>query len=211
MYIDELTKPISRTDKLITQELNGEMLVYDLDTNKAYSLNQTSNLVWQNCDGRREISEITLILQQKLSKSVNDEIVWLAIEGLKEEGLVEFKTPEKFSRLNRREVIKKVGLSSMIALPFVISLVAPTAADSQSLTSIDACDVRGDGSGIGNDPNKIRNGLACRGNGNCCSNNCCATAGGNTGICQARSFTCGTTPVSNRSHQEIKPRMPRNW
>ena len=181
MKIKELNKPISRTDNLVMQELDGEMLIYDLKTHKAYSLNHTSNLVYQNCNGEKEISEISLILQKELNKPVNDEVVWLALEGLEKEGLVRFEVPENLKNLNRREVIKRMGLSSIVALPLIVSVVAPTAAYASSVGV--ACGPGG-AVGIGNDPNKTQNGGSCRGNGNCCSNNCCGTAGGSSGICR---------------------------
>ena len=180
MKTEEFNKPKGRTDNLIMQELEGEMLIYDLENHKAYSLNHTSNLVYQNCDGEKEVGEISLILQKELNKPVNDEVVWLALEGLKKEGLVRFEISDSQKNLNRREVIKRMGLSSMIALPLVVSIVAPTAAHA---TSGVACGPGG-AVGIGNDPNKTQNGGSCRGNGNCCSNNCCATAGGDSGICR---------------------------
>ena len=43
--------PKARKENLVVQESNGEVLIYDLDTNKAFCLNETSALVWQACDG----------------------------------------------------------------------------------------------------------------------------------------------------------------
>jgi hypothetical protein len=51
--------PHSRTKELVVQELKGELLIYDLSTNKAFCLNETSALVWQLCDGKSSISEIS--------------------------------------------------------------------------------------------------------------------------------------------------------
>ncbi|HVE55177.1 MAG TPA: hypothetical protein VNB22_00005, partial [Pyrinomonadaceae bacterium] len=53
---------------------------------------------------------------------------------LSKENLVEKQTVsnDKFKGLSRREVIKKVGLGTMIALPIVTSLVAPLAVHANS-------------------------------------------------------------------------------
>jgi Coenzyme PQQ synthesis protein D (PqqD) len=120
--------PVSRKKNLVVQEFNGEVLIYDLRVNKAFCLNETSALVWQACDGTNSVSEIG----RKLG---NDEIVWLALNELKKKRLIEdFGTsPSRFDGLSRREIIKKIGLGSMIALPMVSSLVAPTAAHAQSV------------------------------------------------------------------------------
>lgn len=186
----KLNKPNAKTDNVIMQEFEDELLVYNLETNKVFNLNQTSTLVWQNSDGTKEINEIARAIQKKLGQPVNNQLVWLALEGLKKEGLVKFEsdTPEEFKDLTRREIIKKIGLASMIALPVVIGMVAPLAAHGASLT--DACDRGGSGGGIGNDPNKTRNGGPCNGHGNCCSNRCCPTAGHGPGVCMPRSVSC---------------------
>jgi hypothetical protein len=44
-------KPEARKDGLVIQDLPEEILVYDLNTNKAHCLNQTAAYVWQACDG----------------------------------------------------------------------------------------------------------------------------------------------------------------
>jgi hypothetical protein len=43
--------PISRQNNIVTQEVESELLIYDLVENKAFCLNETSAFVWQNCDG----------------------------------------------------------------------------------------------------------------------------------------------------------------
>jgi hypothetical protein len=66
---------------------------------------------------------------------VPEEVVWLALDQLKKENLLENggEIPTKFSGMSRREVIRKVGLATAIALPVIAGLVAPTAAQAQSI------------------------------------------------------------------------------
>ena len=47
-------RPKSRTDNLVVQEMNDEVLVYDLDSNKAVCLNETAAIVWKSCVMERE-------------------------------------------------------------------------------------------------------------------------------------------------------------
>ncbi len=49
--------PIARKEGLVIQEMPEEVLVYDLDTNKAHCLNQTAAFVWKSCDGRNSVAE----------------------------------------------------------------------------------------------------------------------------------------------------------
>jgi Coenzyme PQQ synthesis protein D (PqqD) len=122
--------PKSRQADIAVQELENEVLIYDFRTDKAFCLNKTSALIWQACDGTKSVSEISREIGEKVNTPVGENLVWLAIDQLIEDDLMDDSQPvvSKFQGLSRREVIKKVGLTSMVALPVISSLVAPTAA-----------------------------------------------------------------------------------
>lgn len=126
--------PMARNENIVVQELEKELLLYDLEKNKAFCLNQTSAIVWQSCDGRKTISQIAGILGKQFKTSANEDLVWLAIEHLKRDNLLANadELPNIFEKINRREVIKKIGLSTMIALPIISSVIAPKAVAAQS-------------------------------------------------------------------------------
>lgn len=128
--------PLARKTDILIQETEAETLVYDLASNKALCLNETSVLVWKNCDGTKTVSEIAGILENKLGKIVDEDLVWIAIDQLSDERLLE-NAPKtnKFSAVSRREVIKRIGYASMIAIPLVASISAPKAVNAQSCPS----------------------------------------------------------------------------
>ncbi len=136
-------KPLGRKDEIVVQEVDGEVLIYDLKRDKAFCLNKTSAIVWQACDGKRTVAEIGGYLAERLGTKTDDDILWLALDQLSKEKLIEPATDfsEKFSGLSRRQVIRKIGLGSMIALPVVASLIAPTAAHANSacMTVLGGC------------------------------------------------------------------------
>ncbi len=117
--------PIARKNGLVVQEVPGEVLVYDLDSNKAHCLNNTAALVWKSCDGNNTVSDIARLVQDHTGSGVSDDLVWLAIDQLNENDLLEQEIASKFEGQSRRDVIKKIGLASMIAIPVIASLVAP--------------------------------------------------------------------------------------
>lgn len=131
-------KPISRKQNIVVQELEKELLVYDLQTNKAFCLNKTSAIIYQLCDGKNSIADISSSIAEKLNQPINNELIWLALDGLKKENLLENSEHFEidFNGLNRRQIIRKVGLASLIALPIVSSVVAPNAAMAQSGTNL---------------------------------------------------------------------------
>lgn len=119
--------PLARSTDIVVQTIGKEVLIYDLNTHRAYNLNETSSIVYHACDGNTTFSEL------KSKANFTDGIIFFAIDELRKNNLLEnnsFVSP--FNDLSRREVIKKVGLASIIALPVISSLVAPTAAMAQS-------------------------------------------------------------------------------
>jgi hypothetical protein len=120
--------PTARKEGLVIQELSDEVLVYDLDCNKAHCLNQTAAFVWKACDGKNSIGEIVNDFEKQTGGKVSEDLIWLAIDQLSEKNLLKEEMPRKFEGQNRRQVLKKIGLASVIALPIVASLTAPTAA-----------------------------------------------------------------------------------
>jgi hypothetical protein len=123
-------RPTARKNDLVIQEADGELLVYDLKTNKAACLNDTAAFVWQNCDGVNAIADIAHALGRKSNSSVNDDVVWLAIDELSKHKLLEDEVAAEYSLtgFSRRDVIKKIGLGTMIALPVIATLIAPQVA-----------------------------------------------------------------------------------
>ncbi len=106
--------PRARKENIVVQELRNEILIYDLLKNKALCLNQTSTLIWHECDGTKSVAEIKSILSKKLKTTINEDIVWLALSQFKTDNLLQksegFRTPIDGSI--RREVIRKLGFTS---------------------------------------------------------------------------------------------------
>lgn len=118
--------PIARKNGLVIQEMPDEVLVYDLDSNKAHCLNETAAFVWKACDGSKSVADITGLFSKESGSAVNEDLIWLAIDQLGEKDLLEQKIESRLAGQSRREVIKKIGLAAVVALPLVASLTAPT-------------------------------------------------------------------------------------
>lgn len=127
--------PVARQSDIVVQELKDETLIYDLIINKAYCLNGTSAIVYHLCNGKNSVSDISDQLSRKLKSPFKEDLVWLAIDQLKQYNLLdngqEIKT--NFEGLSRREVIKRAGFASMIAIPVISSIIAPAAAQAASV------------------------------------------------------------------------------
>ena len=120
--------PVARKQGLVVQEMPEEVLIYDLDTNKAHCLNKTAAFVWKSCDGNKSIAEITKSFANDFGSPVEEDLVWLAIEQLNDKNLLSESLQTNLKGQTRREVIKKIGFASVVALPIVASLTAPSSA-----------------------------------------------------------------------------------
>lgn len=114
--------PLARVADIVVQEFGGEVLIYDLKNHKAFNLNKTSSIIFQVCDGKTTFAEL------KTKYKFTDELIFLALDQLKKENLLSEDYISPFTNISRRTVIRQAGLATMIALPFITSLVAPTAA-----------------------------------------------------------------------------------
>lgn len=124
----QLPKP--RTENIVMQQLNKELLIYDLIINKAFCLNETSTIIFNACDG------VTSLDKLKHQSGFTEDLIYLGLEELQKNNLIENTTIKHFEGLSRREVIRKVGYASLVTLPVISSLVAPEAVNAQSGTNL---------------------------------------------------------------------------
>lgn len=119
--------PKSRQSNIVVQETGNELFVYDLITNKAFCLNETSKIVFEACDGK------TIFDDLKSKYRFTDALIFLTLNELKRENLLEnqnFVSP--FSGMSRREMVRQAGLSSIAALPLISTVIAPPATQALS-------------------------------------------------------------------------------
>ncbi len=126
--------PKAATEELVVQNTNDELLIYDLSTNRAICLNQTAALVWKNCDGQNDVGKITESVEKTLKSPIDEDLILFGLSQLNDEGLLlnGKSLSNVFRGLSRREVVKKIGFASMVALPIISAVVAPKAIYAQS-------------------------------------------------------------------------------
>jgi hypothetical protein len=155
------TRPLARKEGLVIQELPDEVLVYDLERDRAHCLNETAAFVWQHCDGRSTTSEIARSLGEKVNAPVDEKVVWFALDQLGRNHLMASTPvpPQLIAGMNRREMVRAVGLAAAVAVPVVASIVAPTPAQASTC---------------------LNSGSACTSNAQCCSGSCLGLPGPGT-------------------------------
>lgn len=140
---NETVMPRARKAKLVVKPLNDEVLVYDLERDKAHSLNSSAAFIWKKCNGRRTVAEVAQALSKEFKIPADEQTVWLALDQLSKFNLLEAKVsrPAGMPRISRRQMMR-IGAAAAFALPVVISIVAPTAANAQTSINPSVCNAR---------------------------------------------------------------------
>ncbi|HLL55442.1 MAG TPA: PqqD family protein [Myxococcaceae bacterium] len=119
--------PVARKHGLAVQDFLGELVIYDLDRDKAHRLNPAAALVWRGCDGTQDVAKLAALLSKELGLPRDEQLVRLALESLARAHLLEhMPDAAALERLTRRQLVKRLGVG-IAALPLVASLAAPKA------------------------------------------------------------------------------------
>ena len=144
--MSELFKPLARTDGLVVNELPEEVVIYDLGSHKAHCLNRTAALVWRRCDGRTTPARMAQLVGRDLQTHVGEDLVWYALEQLAKDDLLTEKVVPRVpvaaavaagARLSRRELVRRLGLAAVVALPLITTIVAPTPVEAAASGCVD--------------------------------------------------------------------------
>jgi len=182
---EETLLPSARRENLVIRENPDELLVYDLSNHKAHCLNKSAALTWTYCDGRTTVADLVAILTRELNVQVDEDVVSLALRQLDRARLLQ--EPGGMVNRSRRDVVRKLGLAGALAVPAVMSIIAPKASAAVSTVVGAPCTLN----------------LQCQTG--CCdrkpSPNVCATVGANNELpgsaCANNSKCCSANCVAN--------------
>ena len=118
----------TQKDGLIIRAFDDEVLVYDPETTRASCLNSFAAEVLTLCDGQRSASDIKRDLPLE---DVDERLVWLALADLQKAQLLQDRVVVPFNahgRTNRRDLLRRIGVGSAVAIPVVAGITLPPTA-----------------------------------------------------------------------------------
>ena len=126
--------PCARKADLLTKEIPEELLIYDVERHQSLCLNASAALIWNHCDGRKSVSDLSRLLEAKLGLESCEDIVWHGLSQLERFHLLEGRIdpPRKVTSISRRLLVRKLGTAAVMAIPVVFALNVPTAAQAAS-------------------------------------------------------------------------------
>jgi hypothetical protein len=111
----------------VTQEVDGETLLYVENTHQASCLNASAARIWALCNGDRTVEAIAA------EARLDPDLVAHALGHFADAGLLENSPGQEGSvNLSRRRVLMGVGLA---AIPIILMVTAPDARASASCTT----------------------------------------------------------------------------
>jgi len=124
--------PKARTHGLISEQLGGETIVFDGERQKAHSLNRSASIVWRHSNGERSVAELATVLGTELGIEADESLVELALDELTGANLLEAAP----NGVTRRDAVRRMSFAgaAAVALPAVLSIIAPTPAMAASGT-----------------------------------------------------------------------------
>jgi DNA-binding transcriptional regulator YhcF (GntR family) len=156
---------VARTDELVVEELDREVLIYDQRTNEAHCLSPAAAQAWRACDGKTSREQLATELE------LDVDTVRRALDELEACGLLDGSGNAGVTRREATTRFTKVGAAA-VAAPLIYSIVAPTPALAASeATCFAICDT---------------------GCGSCSKAGCCCSApgGGSMKLCSADLAAC---------------------
>ncbi len=120
--------PLARSEGLISEELDGQLLLYDCDSNVAHALDRQASAVWRACDGESDVADIAVGCR------MSEENIRLTLVRLEELGLIAVD-PDDLPGETRRSMLRKMtvaGAGVGVGIPVISSVLVPTAASAMS-------------------------------------------------------------------------------
>jgi hypothetical protein len=123
-----------RVEGVEIERTADEILALKEGSLEAHAINQSAATVYDLCDGNTSKSEMAAEIHRRTGLPADQEIVDLALSELVETGLVMLDDPESRSDVSRRALIRRLALSSTLALmlPVVETVLVPAEAQANA-------------------------------------------------------------------------------
>jgi hypothetical protein len=175
---------LARSEDLIVEEVEDDVLVYDIVKKHAHCLGATAARVWRACDGQTDVEALSETLE------LSEDVVMQALDQLESTGLLESNGLQILSGssgdgngLSRRQFVKVGGAAAATPLIYSIAVNTPMAAATPIPFQCEIYTVQSCGTSD-----------ACGHIAGCC---CCCQGGGSCKTCGSASFcSAGTQPCN---------------
>jgi Coenzyme PQQ synthesis protein D (PqqD) len=123
---------------LLKKTVGDQLILYDQEQNSLHTLNHTAAAIWRLCNGQRTVAEVARQASQELGATVDDSVVWLALEQLHDAGLLAepVANPMPPAGVSRRTLVRRASaVAAGVLLPAIASVNARSSARADALAA----------------------------------------------------------------------------
>jgi hypothetical protein len=130
-------RPQARTTGIVVDEVEGEVVVYDLGRNAAHCLKGVTSLVWRYADGQTTVETLIERLREGSAHDVTEDAVWSALESLSQANLLiePVAGPSLAFIQSRRDALRRAAVLGAITVGAAITSVLAPAASREELST----------------------------------------------------------------------------
>jgi hypothetical protein len=132
--------PRVRQSDVLSEEVNGQYVIYDNRNQTIHALNPTLSWVWRHCDGSRTVDDFITAMQDETGLDDTRSLVTSGLKQLTETNLLEPESVDLNALRTEASVVSRraaVAAGVSIAVPAMTSMLAPTPAVAKSDTAKD--------------------------------------------------------------------------
>ena len=184
--------PEARANGVVTEQIDDEIVVYDLESKDVHCLGPLAAAVYERCDGGSDATRIAESVSERLGRPVTKHEVADAIAQLEQRSLLATPPLVLHDGISRRELARKTAKvgAAVAAVPLITSIVAPTAA-------MAASPIPSGCGGCGKNSDCISN-HCCQGNpGKECQQGCCVQLNNSCHVCDCIGSDCECTVAAS--------------
>src|SRR5262245_336469 len=110
LAVEGTMRPHARKTGVVVEDIDGEVLVYDLARNQAHCLRGITALVWRCADGQLTVEAIVNRAQEDFAGDATEDAVWSALESLFDAHLLvePIAGPSLAFIQSRREMMRRI-------------------------------------------------------------------------------------------------------
>lgn len=109
--------PRAKSENIIKVNSQGEVLLFDSETRRSFSLNKPAAIIFSHCNGTTLFSYLSRRYQ------FSEEIIYFTLDELRKEDLLaDDSYISLFAEMERSEVLRRIKTNSAINIPKITAL-----------------------------------------------------------------------------------------
>lgn len=131
-----ISRPVARQEGLLVETVDGDTVVYDLESKEVHCLKSLAAVVFSQADGTKTASEIAELAAYRLGENVSEADVKEAVSQLQQRGLIDLALAG--DGISRRDALRGIAAAGAGAI-MITTIAAPTALAAGSTIATGNC------------------------------------------------------------------------